>query len=236
MVSIVQLLLSDGKEMKHPFSFVPSRSKEGSALQIKLQTQPPHHFITHLPFNVLAKSFGRYPPKVIYMVRNPFDQLVSYYNFYKMHTAYGLYTGSWNEFYENLYRKNILFYGNHLDHVAGWWKAKEDYKDCILYVKYEDIIRDPKGILNQIASFLGKALSEDVIESIVQKSSFQSMKNIPKEIFPGVPDIDESVSKFMRKGIVGDWKNYFNERQEREVEEEYEQKIKILGLVLDREI
>ena len=129
-----------------------------------------------------------------------------------------------------------LSHTNHLDHVAGWWKAQENYKDHILYVKYEDMVRDPRSVLKQIASFLGKELNEDVMESIIQQSSFQSMQNNRKVNNASDPDNDESVSKFMRKGIVGDWKNYFDKNQMSEVEQEYEQKITTLGLILDREL
>ena len=237
MTAMVRLLFSDGREMEHhSFSFLPDRIGEDTVLQHALRTQPPHFFATHLPFGLLEESFQKCLPKVINIIRNPFDQLVSYYHYHKIRKPFGLYTGSWNEFYEDFYKKDLLFYGNHLDHVAEWWEARKEHKDGILYVKYEDMVRNPRNVLNQVASFLGKELSEDVMESILRKSSFQSMEKNPNINYTGDPGFDLSASKFMRKGTVGDWKNYFNEEQMREVEQEYEQKVKSLGLFLEREI
>ena len=236
MASIISLLLSDGKEIEHTFSFVPRRGEQGSTLQLALKTPSPHYFAAHLPFGFLDNCLKKSRPKVIYMMRNPFDQLVSHYHFYRMFKPFGQYTGSWDEFYENFYKKNILFYGNHLDHVARWWKARENHKDHILYVKYEDMVRNPRSILNELASFLGKELSEDVMKSIVEQSSFRSMQTNSKVNQLNSDNYDANISPFMRKGTVGDWKTYFNEKQTREVEQAYEQKVKSLGLFLEREI
>ena len=74
--------------------------------------------------------------------------------------------------------------------------------------------RDPRGTVVKTAQFLGKfdCLSDEVIDSIVKASSFESMRQDKSVNHRWMP-IDSSLPDHMRKGIVGDWKNYFTNKQ-----------------------
>lgn len=66
-----------------------------------------------------------------------------------------------------------------------------------------------------IAEFLQKPVTEDIINRIAEQCSFQgTMKNVTSYRLNDGP-------KLLRKGEIGDWKNYFtpdlNERFENEV-------------------
>jgi hypothetical protein len=83
--------------------------------------------------------------------------------------------------------------------VNHWLKA-----DAI-FVKYEDMRSDPVAELRRIINKLtGKTLSENRIGEIVEKYSFESKS--------GRKCGQEKKGSFMRKGIVGDWKNCFSEK------------------------
>ena len=233
MMALVSLILSDGKEIQHSFVHMPKRKGTKTTIEMSLEKPTPHFFFTHLPFELLKGCFNRSRPKIIYMMRNPFDQLVSCYNYYKMYKPFCLYTGSWDDFFTDLYEKDKLFYGDNLNHVVEWWNVRDEHKDHILYVKYEAMIKDPRAILTQVASFLGKELSEELILSILKQITFDSMQKNPLTNQITDPENDCSASKFMRKGVVGDWKNYFDERQKTKVEQELEKKVASLGLHFD---
>ena len=233
MMAMVTLILSDGKEIQHPFACMPKRIGTETTIEMLLKNQSPRFFYTHLPFQFLKECFNRSRPKAIYMMRNPFDQLVSCYHYYKMYKPFCLYTGSWDDFFTDLYEKDKLFYGNNLDHVVEWWNVRDEHKDHILYVKYEDMIKDPRAILTQVASFLNKDLSEEVVLSILEQSTFANMQTNPATNQTYDTDNDNGASKFMRKGVIGDWKNYFNETQKSKVEQELEKKMVGLGLHFD---
>ena len=69
-----------------------------------------------------------------------------------------------------------------------------------------------------IANFLNKPLSDDLISRIAEQCTFSGMKKNAASF--SVPTKDGE-SSLLRKGMVGDWKNYFtpelNERFENEV-------------------
>ena len=200
-----------------------------------LRKPHPHYFFTPLPFHLLKNCFTRSRPKVICIMRNPFDQLVSFYHMYKMCEPYGQYTGSWDEFYEELYKEGKLFYGSYFDHLAGWWVEHQDHKDHILYIKYEDMHKDLHSVLIQVASFLGKELAGDIIPGILAQLSFENMKKDPKVNRSDTPFFNQSLSPFLRKGMVGNWKDFFNEKQTEEIKKQYTERLVSLGLTFDIE-
>nr|XP_054767316.1 sulfotransferase 1C2-like [Lytechinus pictus] len=80
---------------------------------------------------------------------------------------------------------------------------------------------------------MGKSLPDDVIDRIVDASSFKFMKSNksmnPDFGFKKPLDLTKEKS-FMRKGMVGDWKNYFTEDQNRRFDKLYEEKMAGSGL------
>jgi hypothetical protein len=78
--------------------------------------------------------------------------------------------------------------------------------------------RDLPGAVSQIASFLEADLSGDVIAKIAELTSFDKMKadstaNLSWSRLRQGTDIE-----FMRKGIVGDWKNFLTAEQSAEID------------------
>lgn len=72
-------------------------------------------------------------------------------------------------------------------------------------VKYENLLKQAPFELEKVIQFLDlKTKERKVLEEIVEKYSF---KNQSKRK-PG----EENKKSFLRKGIAGDWKNYFTEK------------------------
>ena len=71
-----------------------------------------------------------------------------------------------------------------------------------------------------IANFLNKPLSDDLISLIAEQCTFSAMKKNAAIFSEPFPTKDGEIS-ILRKGVVGDWKNYFtpelNERFENEM-------------------
>lgn len=74
----------------------------------------------------------------------------------------------------------------------------------VIHVKYENFLEDTVGeLVSLYGKLTDKHLSLEEAQRIVDKNSFQRMSG-------RIPGTQES-SSFFRKGIAGDWKNYFNE-------------------------
>lgn len=76
--------------------------------------------------------------QIIYVVRNPKDQAVSYYHFHETAKFLGGFKRDWAEFLE-LYIKGHLVYGSWFAHVKGWYKAAQRFPDKVLVVSYEEL-------------------------------------------------------------------------------------------------
>lgn len=85
---------------------------------------------------------------------------------------------------------------NWSDHVMSFQNEKEH---C-LFVRYEDLLLRPNDELGRILQWLHLE-PVDNISRVVERYSFQKQTNR----MPGTEDR----SHFLRKGIAGDWKNYF---------------------------
>ena len=86
-----------------------------------------------------------------------------------------------------------------------------------------------------MADFVGRSLSDEVIQRIAKHCSFDEMKTnnmVNRENLPIKDLFDMSETKFMRKGIIGDWKNHFTEEQSRLFDITYNDKLKAMGLSL----
>ena len=194
----------------------------------------PRFFKSHSPYNMMAGGLPHTSPaKYIYIARNPKDVAVSYY--YHMRMMINLeYSGTWDEFYQ-LYKSRNILCGSWFDHVLEWWKHRD--AENILFLKYEDMKKDHRGAVKKMAEFIGYNLEEEVIDTIVEKSTFQNMKDNPatnpNKVKMPVPIFKPGEQQFLRKGIVSDWKNHFTPEQNAEYDAIYAEKMKDSELEFD---
>ncbi len=122
-----------------------------------------------------------------------------------------------------------------LDHYATRWarciesgrRAKELFGDRCVRLRYEEMLESPHTPVRRLFEALGVASDEATVARCVEAASFESKSGGRK---PG----EQDAASFVRKGVAGDWKQYFGER-EREifnacagrvlVEEGYEQSL-----------
>ncbi|XP_070560867.1 sulfotransferase 1B1-like isoform X2 [Ptychodera flava] len=120
-----------------------------------------------------------------------------------------------------------LWYGSWFDHVLTWWQHRND--ENVLFLKYEDMKKDPRGAVKSIADFLDVSLTEDTIDNIVEFCSFKKMKE-NKAVNISLLVGERVKHEFVRKGVVGDWMNFFTVAQNKEYEKIYEERMKGSGL------
>lgn len=194
----------------------------------------PRLMMTHLPYSVIPKSSDvNTQCKYIYVARNPKDVAVSYFHFVdglKAHDGAG-YNGPW-EFFVKLFMEGEAGWCSWNNHVLDWWQHKDNPN--VLFLKYEDLQKDLPSHVQRIAKFLSKPLSDELIGRIAEQCTFKGMtKNLASHEFLGEGD---SVVRFLRKGVVGDWKNYFTPEMNEQFDEKMLENLKGSGLEFDYEI
>ncbi|XFF78789.1 PREDICTED: sulfotransferase family cytosolic 1B member 1 isoform X2 [Capra hircus] len=189
---------------------------------------------THLPIYLIPKSFWENNCKIIYLARNAKDVAVSFYHFDLMNNLQPL-PGTWGEYLEKFLTGNVA-YGSWFNHVKSWWKKKEEHP--ILFLFYEDMKENPKQEIKKVIQFLEKNLDDEILDKIIHHTSFEMMKDNPLVNYTHLPSevMDHSKSSFMRKGIAGDWKNYFTVAQNEKFDAIYKKEMSETELQFRTEI
>ncbi|MGH0133739.1 UNVERIFIED_CONTAM: hypothetical protein FKN15_005254 [Acipenser sinensis] len=233
---IVDLILNDGDAEKcrrapthkrMPFLEMFSGPPLESGVSYLDKMPSPRIIKTHLPIQLVPQSFWDNNCKVIYMARNAKDSVVSYFYFDRMNHIQPD-PGPWDQYLHKFMHapmqisNPLLCWGYWYDHVKGYWREKETKR--ILYLLYEDMKENPRDEVIRVMRFLEHSLPDDIIDRIIELTSFSMMKENPMANYSTVPDsvFDRSVSTFMRKGEVGDWLNHFSSEESRLFDEHYE--------------
>jgi hypothetical protein len=135
-----------------------------------------------------------------------------------MHRDLGHFKGTWNDFFE-LFKAKHLLYGDYFRWYSSWLQHKD--KPNVMLVKYEDMHHKMSDVINDVSTFLGKSLSKPVTADVIQHLTFDSMRQNDMVNFSNDAVFNVDISPFMRKGKVGDWKNYFSEEQSSFVDKLY---------------
>uniref|UniRef100_A0A4W5LJU2 Sulfotransferase n=1 Tax=Hucho hucho TaxID=62062 RepID=A0A4W5LJU2_9TELE len=175
-------------------------------------TTSPRLIKTHLPVQLLPKSFWEQNCRIVYVARNAKDNAVSYFHFDRMNQAQPE-PGDWNNFLQRFMDGKMVF-GSWYDHVTGWWEKKQSHSK-ILYLFYEDMVEVSRILMLCFAHICSRAMKKN------------SMANYSTDKV-----MDFKISPFMRKGKVGDWKNHFTVAQSEQFDDDYKKKMKNTQLQL----
>lgn len=151
----------------------------------------------------------------IVVVRDPRDVFVSYYNYQYYYRNRNLSADILKVFQlspnksqrDNFYNYLKIKLNRKIDidfHYREFVESWINNGKNVLIVKYEDMLQNPSFVLKKILKHLGKkSLDEKLVKRAVGDNAFESVTRRA----PG----EEDKSAFVRKGIEGDWLNYFNQ-------------------------
>nr|ADO28255.1 cytosolic sulfotransferase 3 [Ictalurus furcatus] len=188
---------------------------------------------THLPVQLVPKSFWEQNCKVVYVARNAKDNAVSYFHFARMINLLPE-PGNWNTLLQSFMDGKLVF-GPWYDHVTGYWEKKQTYSS-LHYMFFEDMVENTEHELERLCSFLSLSTPAEERERITKGVHFDVMKQNNMTNYSSFSHMDFKISPFMRKGKVGDWKNHFTVAQNEQFDEHYWQKMKNTTLQFHTEI
>ena len=163
-----------------------------------------HSPLRGAPWKGGVKGANKAGAKIIIVSRNPKDAAISKYHHTKRQPNLS-FDGEWDDFVP-LYLNEKTVYGSHWDWHCDWWQAKAEYPDTILWLQYEDMKKDLKGAVKSVAEFLDLQRTDEEIEKITDRCTFNSMKAEDDKRSGGDPK-----KSHLRSGKAGGWTDKFSE-------------------------
>ncbi|CAF0973550.1 unnamed protein product [Didymodactylos carnosus] len=230
MQNIVYNLQTGGQpfdaDRDHFFEQNPTLELDGE-LGIEIM-QRPGAIKTHLPMDRVSN----HPlAKYICVIRNPKDVCVSYYVFYNMLGEVPKL--EFDQFFQYFIDGRLLL-NDYFEVLRSTWQRRNE--DNVLLVSYEDMRTDLRSVICKVANFINIVLSDELLEQVMQHSSFDYMKDkfdaerrmFEAKIIENTEDkiaaaqrrekfIAESEMKIVRKGEINDWKSFMTPEQSRRI-------------------
>ncbi len=183
---------------------------------------------THLPYDLWKENLEKNPNlRVILNIREPKDVLVSQFHHLRSDIMLGAFHGTWDQFFE-LFKAKKLPWGDYFDINVGWYKYNKGRANSLI-LKYEDVKKDHRGYVIKIAKFMGFELTDKAIDNVVEDTTLKTMSKSFEAYLKEDPNWNNR-SNFIRKGIVGDWVNYFSKEQSDYVDAKTKEFLEPLGI------
>lgn len=191
---------------------------------------------THLPFHLQPKHEEA---KYIIVFRNAKDACVSFHHHHQLFPGYGVQGMDFHDFFK-FWLKGTLECSSYFDWVLSWWNQRNN--PSVLILLYEDMKSDIRGAVLKIAEFMGqeykrKLIADDelILKKVLENTTLQKMKKDMNEgkiaaFQDEIKPLNGQKLEFIRKGIVGDYMNYFNEQENEILEKMFHEKFDGTGL------
>ncbi|KAE8152785.1 P-loop containing nucleoside triphosphate hydrolase protein [Aspergillus avenaceus] len=198
---LVLLTGAEGKSLRDCYHWLESGWLYERGEEEIREAKDPRIFVSHMPYDMaLGGDPSQTPCRYIYIARNPKDSWS------------GWYSGSWDHWL-NMFMNGKCHRGD--------WNEKN-----ILFLQYEDLLKDTRTGIKNIAQFLDIKLSDDALDAITAKASFSQMKG---DKFTGMSDVKEA-GQFYRKGKIGSWREQFTVAQNDTFDKLYKDRMSNTGL------
>jgi hypothetical protein len=183
-----------------------------STLALK-RTPRPRVIKTHEYFD------HRYP-KVVYIVRDPRDVVLSCYNFQRKYRqipdAYPL-EQYVDDFLQG--RSTERAWGTWGENVGSWLSTRSGQPSFLL-IRFEDMLERPQEELTRLGEFLGVAVTPEILERAISRSSAENMREIEKkqqDSWVGAKNHRKDIP-FVGSAKAGGWKTKLPEDCVRKIE------------------
>ena len=146
---------------------------------------------------------------VIYVIRNPFDMLVSFSDHYNLTIDDTIEAISSPYHQINSTEKGIFqILGGWSNHYSSWFNVENLSPLCL---RYEDMIQNPVKSFGKLMKFLGLPKDTPRLKRAIRHSSFQVVSQ--QETKKGFAEQSRAGHKFFRQGKVGSYRRVLSDDQ-----------------------
>ena len=204
---IVTALQADGEIdfLKTQLS-VPELSNDAVRHGVDFEALPRPRFMrTHAEY--IAQC-----PRVIYLLRDGRDVMVSFYFHYRKFQAFA------GTFLEFLNHDNLPWKWD--NHVESWIFSNPTLERvCVL--RYEALLADTFGEVKKALRFAGVSIEDEQLRKAINECTFEKMKAVEKQHGLGYTDPGDPKIAFVRKGGHGNWRELFGDAEKQAFKERY---------------
>jgi uncharacterized membrane protein YkvA (DUF1232 family) len=196
----------------------------------------PDHKLRRFPRPRIIKSHEPFDPryrKMVYIVRDPRDVAISYYEFQLKRRVIPddcTLEQFIPRFMESEFEPKTGCWG---DHVLSWLATRQGREDFLL-LRYEDMKRNTLEQAAKLAAFLGVDSSADRVARAVELSSADRMRQLERKESGQWKETRRTRKDkpFVRNAVAGGWKAALPEPGLHRIESEWGQIMRMLGYEL----
>lgn len=194
-------------------------------------------YLKSIPRPRILKSHQHFDPrykKVIYIVRDPRDVVLSHYNWQRKRREIGD-QYPLERYISRFIAGDLAGWGSWGEHALSWLAPRYNSPDFLL-LRYEAMLADPLRELGKVAPFLGIEATPETLATAVERSSADNMRKMEKT------QGDEWVSTkgrrkdipFVGKAKQGGWQSQLPESSVEEMESAWGPLMMTFGYELTR--
>jgi len=206
------------------------------------------HRLVPDPFGTAKRDFDRMPrpriikshecfepryPKVMYIVRDPRDVVISQYHYHrkckKIEDGYPM-----EKFVTRFLAGETCPHGSWGENVGTWMMARHNHPRRFLLLRYEDMVADPRRELARVATFLNIPADADRISQAVERSSAEQMRKLETTQADqcGLTKETRKDLSFVRAAKSGGWQKELPEHLVAQIEDAWPHLMTFLGYKL----
>ncbi|XP_063712777.1 sulfotransferase 1C3-like [Symsagittifera roscoffensis] len=183
------------------FDYYHSCNLNYSGYEIAIKQDVPRFIKTHVPLSIAPKSVHK-RSKVLFVLRNPRDILVSLFNFHKGDSTLNFKFDF--DTYFDMFLEGCVMNGDWCQYNAEWLDFCNTNPNRTLVITYEKLLDDFETNVRRLAKFIEIEVTDKIIAQVKQETNVETMKKTT--LCPGIDN-------FVRKGVSGDWINHFSKEQ-----------------------
>ena len=188
--------------------------------------------LRRVPRPRILKSHEYFDPrykKVIYIVRDPRDVVVSYYHF---HLKKGIIPDGYplDQYVARFIAGEVDAYGSWRENVASWLGTRYGMGNFLL-LRYEDMLEQTTHELAKMAAFLGFERSLEEIAKAVSLSSADRMRKMEQkqtDVWVNTQKTRKDIP-FVRNATAGQWQSVLSEAMVANIESSWGDLMRLLG-------